>query len=202
MKKQDTTPQPAYDECIVPGGARTVEELTRHNVELIARLEQAARERRSGMDRVVDLITDFCGSMAFVWVHLIWFGGWISANHLGSVKPFDPFPYPFLTLVVSLEAILLSTFILITQNRQSVIAERRNHLDLQINLLSEQENTKMLLILNRIAKKLDVHFDDPEVRMLEESARPERMAEQIEESLQPPGQPDAATPNAVTRSPA
>ena len=163
---------------------RTVEDLTSRNVEIIAALEEAARQRRTTTDRVIDAVTAFCGSMAFVWLHVAWFGGWIISNTVPGLPHFDPFPFQFLTLVVSLEAILLSTFILITQNRQAAVADRRNHLDLQINLLSEQENTKMLVLLDRIACKLGVECDDPEVQLLEESARPEQMVKQIEKSIE------------------
>ena len=85
-----------------------------------------------------------------------------------------------LTFVVSLEAIFLSTFILISQNRQNRVAERRNHLDLQINLLSEQENSKILAMLEAISEHLGLPEKDPEVRILEESTRPERLVEQID----------------------
>jgi uncharacterized membrane protein len=84
---------------------------------------------------------------------------------------------------VSLEAIFLSTFILISQNYDMRVAERRNQLDLQINLLAEQENTKTLQMLERIAKKVGAHVsDDPQVRALEEATRPDTLVQQIEEA--------------------
>jgi len=169
----------------VSGKPSSVEELTRRNVELIARIEAAALQDRGTVDRVIDAITAFCGSPPFVWLHLAWFTGWVLVNTLPGMHHFDPYPFQFLTLVVSLEAILLSTFILITQNRQAALADRRNHLDLQINLLSEQENTKMLIVLDRIARSLGVEeCRDPETRALEERARPERMVKQIEQSME------------------
>jgi uncharacterized membrane protein len=172
----------------VIGRPRSVEDLTRRNVEIIAQLEGAAQERRTGLERVIDRVSAFCGNPWFLWIHLAWFVLWIGVNVLPGVRHFDPYPYQFLTLVVSLEAILLSTFILITQNRQAVVADRRNHLDLQINLLSEQENTKMLLLLDRMARKMGIdECDDPEVRIMEEAARPERLVEQIEETLEARG---------------
>src|SRR5258705_1551698 len=145
----------------------TVEELTRRNIETIMRLEDATKSRRTMPERVADAITRFCGSMTFAWLHVIWFGIWIAANvWLPPPQRFDPFPFGFLTLVVSLEAIFLSTFILISQNRQKALDERRAQLDLQVNLLSEQENTKMLELLERIGKKLGVDVSgDPEVRV-------------------------------------
>jgi uncharacterized membrane protein len=160
------------------------EEPTRRNVELIARLEQEALARRGLMDRIVDAISGFCGTTAFVWIHVLWFTAWVVANVAPGLRHFDPFPFQFLTLVVSLEAILLSTFILISQNRQGLIAERRNQLDLQINLLAEQENTKTLVLLARIARKLGVdECDSPDLRLLEEEVQPELLASQIEEAM-------------------
>lgn len=164
-----------------PGQARSQDELLRRNVEVIDRLEQAAQDRRSVMDRIIDGITAFCGSVPFVWIHIFWYGGWIAYNTLPGPRHFDPFPFQFLTLVVSLEAIMLSTFILITQNRQAAIADRRNELDLQINLLAEQENTKALVLLDAIARKLGLHEgDDPEVKALEETARPETIVDLVD----------------------
>jgi uncharacterized membrane protein len=99
------------------------------------------------------------------------------------VGHFDPFPFTFLTLIVSLEAIFLSTFILISQNHETRLSERRNQLDLQINLLSEQENTKMLRILERIAKKVGARTDDdPHLQVLEQATQPEKLVDQIEKT--------------------
>jgi uncharacterized membrane protein len=130
------------------------------------------------------VIASFCGSMRFVWLHVVWFGVWIVANTFPGLPHFDPFPFTFLTLCVSLEAIFLSTFILISQNHETRLTERRNHLDLQVNLLAEQENTKMLSMLKRIAEKLEVQIDDDHaIQMLEQATRPGKLVEQIEETF-------------------
>ena len=165
---------------------QTVEELTQRNVETIVRLDEAAQEKRTRGDRIVDAIAQFCGHMGFVWLHLVWFAIWIGFNTFLPVHHFDPFPFQFLTFMVSLEAIFLSAFILISQNRDAQISERRNHLDLQINLLSEQENTKILQMLNRIADKLEIEIDedDPTTRILENATQPDKLIEQIEASHQ------------------
>ncbi len=150
----------------------------------IVELEKAAQAQRSSGDRVADLISRFCGSMSFVWVHVVWFTVWIIANTIALKQPIDPYPFSFLTLVVSLEAIFLSTFIMISENRQERIDERRSHLDLQINLLAEQENIKMLRLLEQMARKMGVGpAEDPDVAVLEEATRPERLVEQIDESV-------------------
>jgi uncharacterized membrane protein len=161
--------------------AARADEVVRANVRRIADLEEAAREARTLTDRFVDTISTFCGSLAFVYVHAIWFGVWIAVN-LSPLRGlhFDPYPFGLLTMVVSLEAIFLSTFILITQNRQSQMADRRNHLDLQINLLAEQENTKMLSMLEAIHKRLGIRQEDPEVAVLEQATKPEKVVKEIE----------------------
>ena len=159
----------------------SAEQLTEKNVETVTRLEKAAREQRTPADRMAERIASFCGSMRFVLLHIAWFGGWILLNSLPGMPHFDPFPFTFLTLVVSLEAIFLSTFILISQNLDSRISDRRSHLDLQLNLLSEQENTKMIVILHAIAKKVGADLtQDPYLKALSEETQPERLIEQIE----------------------
>ena len=114
---------------------------------------------------------------------MILFGGWIAFNLLPDAAQFDPYPFTFLTLIVSLEAIFLSTFILISQNHETRITERRTHLDLQVNLLTEQENTKMLKLLERIAEKVGARTeDDPSLQVLEQATRPEKLVRQIEKA--------------------
>jgi len=161
------------------------DELTQRNIEVVSKLEAAAREQRTRTDRMAESIANFCGSMTFVWVHVFWFGGWLLVNLLPGVRHIDPFPFTFLTLVVSLEAIFLSTFILISQNHDTRITERRNHLDLQINLLSEQENTRMLAMLSAIAAKLGAELpDDPHLEALKQQTEPEKLVAQIEQHVE------------------
>lgn len=163
-------------------GTGSFEQLTQRNIEVVRKLEEAANEQRTTSDRVARVIARFCGSMTFVWVHVIGFGGWIALNLVPGVKHIDPFPFTFLTFIVSLEAIFLSTFILISQNQDTRITERRNHLDLQINLLSEQENTKMLAMLQAIAQKVGADIEaDEAVTVLAQETELEKVVEQIEQ---------------------
>jgi uncharacterized membrane protein len=158
------------------------DDLTKRNVEIVKQLEDAAKQEWSKSDLVAETIANFCGSMPFVWVHVAWFGGWVVLNVIPGIKHIDPFPFTFLTLVVSLEAIFLSTFILISQNHDTKISERRNHLDLQINLLSEQENTRMIEMLRAIAAKVGCEIPhDPEVESLSTETDPQKVAAQIEQ---------------------
>jgi uncharacterized membrane protein len=161
----------------------TAADLTRENVQAMHRLDELAIQKRSTADRVAEFVARFCGSITFVWIHAAVFGAWIAWNALPGLPHFDPYPFTFLTLCVSLEAIFLSSFILISQNYEMRISDRRNRLDLQINLLAEQENTKMLQMLSRISKKLGMgDEDDPEIQALEEATRPETLARQIEDA--------------------
>lgn len=103
--------------------------------------------------------------MWFIVFHAVWFGGWIAFNlEQGQGAAFDPFPFSLLSLIVSLESIFLALFILMSQSRSNVEADRRNHLDLQINLLAEDENTKMLQMLQALCEhhKLAIACD-PEI---------------------------------------
>lgn len=152
---------------------------TRSNVTRIIEIERTQQAGRTSAERLAASIARFCGSMTFVWFHVLWFGGWVVLNTLFDKVAFDPFPFTFLTLVVSLEAIFLSTFILISQNHETELSERRNHLDLQINMLTEQENTKLLEMVSQIAEKLGVKVDDPVVENMLEDMDPETLVEQI-----------------------
>jgi uncharacterized membrane protein len=151
------------------------------NIRTIARLRLKAAKERSLPDQIADSITSFSGNLVFVYVHIAWFGIWILLNtgKLG-VAPFDPFPYGLLTMVVSLEAIFLSTFVLISQNRLSAEAEKRADLNLQIALLTEHEVTLMLKILDRIEGKLGVDRDhDEDLQNLEMETKPEDVLAEI-----------------------
>ena len=156
--------------------ASSFDQLTQRNI------EAAAKEERTASDRVAEVIAKFCGSMTFVWVHVAWFGIWVLINVMPGLPHIDPFLFTFLTLVVSLEAIFLSTFILISQNHDTKISERRNHLDLQINLLSEQENTQMLTMLRAIAEKVGANLShDEQARAMSEETKPQQLVKQIKE---------------------
>jgi uncharacterized membrane protein len=130
------------------------------NIHTITRPQLEAARARTLQDRLADAITDFTGSMRFVCLHIVWFGAWIAVNTGGlGLPPFDPFPYGLLTMIVSLEAIFLSTFVLISQNRLSDTADRRAEMDLQIGLLAEHEITRGLQMLDAIQDKLGIEND-------------------------------------------
>ncbi len=166
------------DQVAVPGN-----ELTDRNIRTIVELERASKATSAG-ERVAVHVAAFCGSMTFIWIHVALFSAWVVFNTL-SVHRLDRFPFPLLTFVVSLEAIFLSAFILISQNQETRLSEQRSHLDLQVNLLSEQENTEMLKILRSIAKKIGAEFDEhPDLATMEQATRPENLVDQIDKAIE------------------
>jgi len=119
-------------------------------------LAQEARADRSHMDRVTDMVARRAGSITFIACHAVFFAGWIGLNM--TRYAFDRYPFNFLSLLVALEAVILTSVVLLTQNHMTLLADRRAALDLQINLLSEQELTAMLHMLNGLCSRLGVHI--------------------------------------------
>lgn len=187
------TPAPTRSDCAngdpVRGSSnqhspRSADELTERNVRTIIALERQAKSSHSMGERVAARIAASFGSATFVLLHFALFAAWIFFNTSSAFAQHpDPFPFPRLTLFVALEAIILSGVILISQNLETRRTEQRSHLDLQINLLIEQENTRMLKLLRSIAVKVGADIEtDPGHLALEESTRPERLLDQIEKA--------------------
>ena len=170
----DDPPPPSRD----PALARVID----RNIHKIVELREQAERAKTSQDRMADAITAFSGSLPFFYLHLAWFGLWIAANlGLFGVPPFDPFPFGLLTMIVSLEAIFLSTFVLISQNRMAEVADQRAELDLQIDLLAEHEVTRILTLVDAIADHLGVAAGrDPEVDELKHDVAPDVVVREIE----------------------
>lgn len=151
------------------------------NIRTIIHLRTKAANERSLQARIADIITAFSGRMIFVYIHILWFGIWILLNTgWFGVRVFDPFPYGLLTMVVSLEAIFLATFVLISQNRMGEESERRADLDLHIGLLTEHELTRVLQMLDAIQDKLAiVDHANSELADLEMETKPEDVLAEI-----------------------
>ncbi len=152
------------------------------NIHTIADIRKNTANKRTTEERIADAITDFSGRMYFVYFHVVWFTIWIVLNlGLFGFEPFDPFPFGLLTMIVSLEAIFLSAFVLISQNRLSAETDRRADLDLQMNLLTEHELTRALQMLDAIQDKLGIENDsDPELNDLEKNVHPKDVLKEIE----------------------
>jgi uncharacterized membrane protein len=128
------------------------------NIRAIAVMQEHLSARRSVIDRIADVIGGFSGSMAFVILHVMWFTGWFLWNTgaIPNTHRFDPYPFILLAMIVSVEGVLLSTFVLMKQNRMQRQSDTRDHLNLQIDLLAEKEVTKSLQLLRAICRKLEI----------------------------------------------
>lgn len=158
--------------------------VVQRNIRKIIQVRLKATREQSVQDHVANRMTSFSGSMLFFYLHIAWFLFWILINtgHLG-LPIFDPFPYGLLTMVVSLEAIFLSTFVLISQNLLSKEAERLTDLGLQTSLLTEHELTRVMQMLSAIQSKIGISNDadsnhaDEELEM---ETKPEDVLAEIE----------------------
>lgn len=151
------------------------------NIRALLERRQGEEQAKGWQDRLADRITRFTGSMPFVYIHLALFGGWILWNlPLSRLPRFDP-SLVILAMAASVEAIFLSTFILISQNRIQAAADRRADLDLQVNLFAEHEVTRLIRLTRAIAQRLGVEEStSPELPELERDIEPEKVLQRIE----------------------
>ena len=161
-----------------PGLAEVVE----RNIQALLLHRRDQEGSRSSQERIADAITRFTGSMRFVYIHLVLFGSWIIINlgWIPGVPKFDP-SFVVLAMVASVEAIFLSTFVLISQNRMAALADRRADLDLQISLLAEHEITRLITLVTAIAERLELEVaQNPELAELSQDVAPEKVMEKME----------------------
>jgi uncharacterized membrane protein len=160
-----------------PGMAQVVE----RNIQALLQRRKLEDQHKTIENKVADGVTRFAGSMVFVYIHLALFGLWILWN-LGwlGLKPFDP-SFVVLAMFASVEAIFLSTFVLISQNRANAQADKRADLDLQVSLLSEHEVTRLITLVTAIAKKMDIEDAyHPELDELAQDIHPENVMDTME----------------------
>jgi uncharacterized membrane protein len=143
---------------------RPIRKHLRRHREIIKSLKSQQDERRSLSERIADFLTAAFGSMSFLVVNTVWFAVWIVINIglIPGVEAFDPFPFGLLTMIVSLEAIALAIIVLISQNRAAKIADLREEVDLQIDMITEREITKLLQLVTNIAEKQGINLKDDE----------------------------------------
>ncbi len=159
------------------GGLNSVLE---RNIEILTQRRRQQSMSLSRQHRVALAITRFVGSMAFIYLHVLLFGAWIAINHWPGAPHFDP-TLLHLATAASLEAIFLTTFVLITQNRMSEAAEKRAELDVQIGLLTEHELTRLLALNSAIAQHLGVSSEiDHELEELKRDVAPDAVMEKLE----------------------
>jgi uncharacterized membrane protein len=153
------------------------------NIEALLSRRKQGEISKSFHDRVADAVSRFTGSMPFVYIHLVGFGLWILINlDLTRLPAFDP-TFVILAMFASVEAIFLSTFVLITQNRMAAQADSRADLDLHISLLAEHEVTRLITLVTAMAERMGVEpaINHPELAELEKDVDPERVLDQIEQ---------------------
>ncbi|HET7625825.1 MAG TPA: DUF1003 domain-containing protein [Verrucomicrobiae bacterium] len=154
------------------------------NIRALLVRKRLENQQKSFQNRIADRITRFTGSMVCVYMHLVVFGAWIAINTglVPGVPRFDP-SLVVLAMAASVEAIFLSTFVLITQNRMAEQAAKRADLDLQISLLAEHEITRVIMLVRAIASKMGIkESNDPELAELVKDVQPERVLDKIEEN--------------------
>jgi uncharacterized membrane protein len=158
--------------------------IVERNIHALLERRKHEEEKKTTEERVADTITRFTGSMLFVYIHLILFGIWIIWN-LGwlGLKPFDP-TFVVLAMFASVEAIFLSTFVLISQNRMNIQADKRADLDLQISLLTEHEVTRLISLVTAMAKKMNIEdAHHPEIEELSKDVHPEKVMDTMEKHM-------------------
>lgn len=134
---------------------------SRQNIEAIAQLERDVLHRRSWAERLSENTVKFIGSIAFLLLNALLIATWtlINLNWIPGLKPFDRFPFGILALILSAESIILTIFVLISQNRLGRQADKRAHLDLQVGLLAEQELTAVVQMLHKLCEHAGVNVD-------------------------------------------
>jgi uncharacterized membrane protein len=162
-------------------GPMGMAQIVERNIQALLMRRKQEDATRTTEEKLADNVTRFAGSMLFVYIHLALFGLWIiwNLNWIG-LKPFDP-SFVVLAMFASVEAIFLSTFVLISQNRASAQADRRADLDLQVSLLSEHEVTRLIILVTAIAKKMDIEdAQQPELDELAQDVHPENVMDTMD----------------------
>lgn len=145
-----------------------------------------ANVKRTLSERLADQMTAGFGSMPFLIANCVWFGAWIAANTglIRGLPEFDPFPFGLLTMIVSLEAIILAIVVLISQNRAARIADLREEVALQVEEISEREVTKLLELMVQLLRKEGVDVGkDEELRAMLQATDTEQLAKRLEQEV-------------------
>ena len=158
----------------------------KRNVETIAQLEQQLVAQQSRTERWGSGVASFFGSARFVVAQIVFVVAWIVLNtgRTAWLRPFDPYPFPFLCLMVGVEFIFLTTCVLINQKHQMRRAEQWSHLHLQLSMLTEQEVTKNMQILHMVCQKLELETPthDQEVSELSQDTEVTALVDEIEKA--------------------
>ena len=155
----------------------------------IHRMKVKADAKRTRSEKLADWMTSRFGSVGFLALNVGWFVIWLLVNGglVPTLRPFDPFPFSLLTMIVSLEAIILSVFVMISQNRAAKIDQLREEVDLQVDIITEAEMTKLLIMVKLLLEKQGIDIsDDPELTRMLKPTNPEEIEEELEEEVVKP----------------
>ncbi len=157
------------------------------HIDSIVKQEEEALERRSSSERFADGVGLFAGSLPFVLFHVALLLAWLLVNcgEIHGIRPFDPYPFSLLGMIVAMEAVILSSFILMRQNRMMRRGELRDHLNLQVDLLAEKEITKVLQMVRAICAHMGLQdiIGDKEIRELSQTTSIESLSQTLQDRL-------------------
>ena len=176
-------PLKADSPMVPPPETHAIAPVLDRNIAALRLRREQEEANATRQEKLAELITRFTGSMRFVYVHVAIYGLWIVAN-LGWIPflpPWDP-TFVVLAMVASVEAIFLSTFVLISQNRMAAAADKRADLDLQINLLAEHEVTRLIALVSAMAERMGIDTPKREMEELKRDVAPETVLDRIEEA--------------------
>lgn len=175
------------------------------NIEIIAQVEQELHRNRSWVERFGQRIAHFFGSLFFIAIHVVLVTGWILVNTglIAGIQSFDPYPFPFLALVVGIEFIFLTTFVLINQKHQIRQTDRWWHLHLQLSMLTEQEVTKNMQMLALVCRHLGLEksSEDQELAEMTQATSVRAVVGELEKARDVEGNAAAAIPKKVDERP-
>ena len=175
--------EPEAAVTVPPPQPPNLSEALKRNIAALEARRRGEEQRASIQEKAAEAITRFTGSMRFVYLHMLLFGAWVAINVgvIPGVKPYDP-TFVILATWASVEAIFLSTFVLISQNRAAAAADKRADLDLQISLLAEHEITKLVQLNLEVAQHLGIRkAGDPVLDDIARDVAPEAVLDEIEQ---------------------
>lgn len=162
----------------------SVKEVTQQNVEAVTRMEKQSEASRSFGEWMADRFAAIVGSWTFIIIQSVLLVIWCAINAVAWAYRWDPYPFILLNLALSFQAAFASPIIMMSQNRQGRLAERRNRLDLQINLLAEQENTELLRLVRQLCEKNGIDLKSEKEAALEQEKCTEELARQIDKATE------------------
>lgn len=168
------------------GSISAYQQKIHHRRQIIQSIKAKADSTRSDAEKLADWMTERFGSIAFFWVNFIFFVAWLILNSglIPGMPVFDPYPFGMLTMIVSLEAIFLSIIVLISQNRAAKIADLREEIDFQVNVISETEITKVMKLLTVLLEKNGIDINnDPELKKMLEPVDLEKIKKVLQKQI-------------------